>query len=55
MSHLEALLMNEIRKPLEALERSHVGFIDEENATTIYYKIDNRTFAIDIREVKKND
>ena len=52
MSHLETLLMNEVRKPLKELERSHVGFIDEENSTTIYYKIDDRTFAVDIREVK---
>lgn len=53
MSHLQFLLMNEIRKPLEALERQHVGFIDEENSNTIYYKIDDRLFAIEIREVKQ--
>ncbi len=50
MSHLETLLLNEIRKPLEALEKSHVGFIDEESSTTIYYKIDERVFAIEVRE-----
>ena len=53
MSHLETLLLNEVRKPLEDLEKSHVGFIDEETSSTVYYKIDNRLFAIDVREVKK--
>lgn len=55
MSHLETLLLNEVRKPLEDLEKSHVGFIDEETSSSIYYKIDDRLFAIDIREVKKRN
>lgn len=50
MSHLEALLMNEIRKPLEQLQRSQVGYIDGEISGCIYYKIDDRSFAIEIRE-----
>ena len=36
MSHLQFLLMNVIRKPLETLEKQHVGFIDEENSNTKY-------------------
>lgn len=53
MSHLETLLLNEVRKPLENLEKSHVGFIDSETCSTIYYKIDDRLFAVDIREAKE--
>lgn len=51
MSHLETLLMNEIRKPLEQMERNHVGYIDGETEKKIYYKIDNRSFCIEIKEV----
>lgn len=51
MSHLGALLMNEIRKPLEQMERNHVGYIDGETEKKIYYKIDKRIFTIEIKEV----
>ena len=55
MSHLETLLMNEIRKALEQMERSHVGYIDGETSNDIYYKIDNRSFAIEIKEVNMQE
>lgn len=51
MSHLETLLMGEIRKPLEQMERNHVGYIDGETEKKIYYKIDKRIFTIEIKEV----
>ena len=51
MSHLETLLMNEVRKPLEQMERNHVGYIDGETENKIYYKIDERAFVIEIKEV----
>lgn len=50
MSHIEVLLMNEIRKTLEQLQRSQVGYIDRECSGCIYYKIDDRFIAIIIRE-----
>ena len=53
MSHLEMLLTNEIRKALEQMERSHVGYIDGETSNGIYYKIDNRSFVIEIKEVNE--
>ena len=52
MSHLETLLMNELRKPLQQLEKTNVGYIDGETSSRIYYTIDNHTFAVEIREVK---
>lgn len=55
MSHLETLLMNEIRKTLEQMERSHVGYIDGETSNGIYYKIDNRSFAIEIKEANMQE
>ena len=51
MSHLETLLMGEIRKPLEQMQNKNIGFIDGESSSEIYYKIDNRTFCIDIQEI----
>ena len=52
MSHLETLLMNEVRKPLEQMERNNIGYINRESVNTIYYKVDDREFAIEITEVK---
>lgn len=51
MSHLKTLLMNEVRKPLEELERNHVGYIHSETGDRIYYKIDNRCFSIEFKEI----
>lgn len=51
MSHLETWLMNEIRKPLEQMQRNNVGYIDAESSDEIYYKIDERIFRIKICEV----
>ena len=51
MSHLETLLINEIRKPLEQMQRNSIGYIDCESSNEIYYKIDDRTFCIRINEV----
>lgn len=51
MSHLVTMLMNEVRKPLEQMERNRVGYIDGETERKIYYKIDNRAFCIEINEV----
>lgn len=47
--------MIEIRKALEQMERSHVGYIDGEVSNGIYYKIDNRSFAIEIKEVNMQE
>lgn len=51
MSHLETLLMNEIRKPLEQMQRNNIGYIDGESSNVIYYKIDESIFCIRIKEV----
>lgn len=54
MSHLETLLMSEIRKPLEQMQRNSIGYIDTESSDEIYYKIDERIFRIKISEVDSN-
>lgn len=51
MSHLETLLMNEIRKPLAQMQCSNIGYIDGESSNEFYYKIDDRIFRIGIKEV----
>lgn len=51
MSHLETLLINEIRKPLEQMQRNNIGYIDGESSNEIYYRIDERIFRIRIKEV----
>ncbi len=51
MSHLEVLLMSEVRKPLEQMQRNGIGYIDAESSNEIYYKIDGRIFRIKICEV----
>lgn len=51
VSDLETLLMNEIRKPLEQMQRNNIGYIDGETSNEIYYKIDERIFRIRIKEV----
>ncbi len=51
MSHLEKLLMDEVRKPLEQMQHNSIGYIDAESSNEIYYKIDERIFRIRINEV----
>lgn len=51
MSHLETLLMSEIRKSLEQMQRKSIGYIDAESSDEIFYKIDERIFRIKINEV----
>ncbi len=54
MSHLETLLMGEIRKPLEQMQHKNIGYIDAETSNEFYYKIDERLFCIRINEVDNN-
>lgn len=54
MNHLETLLMNEVLKPLEQMERNNIGYINRESVDTIYYKIDDREFAIKVKEIDEN-
>lgn len=54
MSNLETLLMGEIRKPLEQMQRNNIGYIDAESLDEIFYRIDERIFQIRIREVDSN-
>ncbi|MCI9142374.1 MAG: hypothetical protein HFH87_07090 [Lachnospiraceae bacterium] len=51
MSHLEKLLMDEVRKPLEQMQHNNIGYIDAETSNEFYYKIDERIFCIRINEV----
>ena len=55
MGHIQTLIVNEIRKPLEALEEQNVGFIFCESESTIFYKVDDKTFAINVSEQKETD
>ena len=54
MTHIETLIMNQVRKSLESLEEQGVGFIDEEFSTKgeIHYNIDNATYMGKVVEDK---
>lgn len=50
MSHIETLIMNEVRKALENLERSGVGYIDMEQTGVFYYTVDGTKIRIVIEK-----
>ena len=52
MNHIETLIMNEVRKALESLERSGVGYIDYETTGVIHYNIDQKDISISVGEPK---
>lgn len=52
MSHIENLIMNEVRKALENLERSGVGYINFENTGNICYVVDNKHIMVDVGQLQ---
>lgn len=50
MKHIETLVINEVRKALESLERSGVGYIDAEQSGIFLYKVDDKTIKIVVEE-----
>lgn len=46
MNHIETLVMNEVRKALESLEGSGVGYIDMEQTGVFHYKIDDAVIRV---------
>ena len=52
MSHVENLVMNEIRKALENLSKSGVGCIDVENAGNLQYDIDDKIISITVKQIQ---
>lgn len=52
MNHIETLIMNEVRKALESLERSGVGYIAYETTGVIHYNIDQKDISISVGEPK---
>ena len=51
MSHIETLIMNEVRKAMENLERSGVGYIDMEQSNVFHYVVDGRKIRIRVDDV----
>ena len=51
MTHLEALIMNEVRTLLEVLEKRGIGYIDMEQSNVFHYKIDGHTIRIGVDDV----
>ena len=51
MSHIETLIMNEVRKALESLERSGVGYINYEESGVIHYSIDKKEITVSVVDV----
>lgn len=50
MSHIENLIQNEVRKALESLERSGVGYIDMEQTGVFRYTVDETKIRIVIEK-----
>ena len=55
MTHIETLVMNEIRKALENLERQGVGYIDCEYTGVIHYNIDGRNIRVQVSDTTLSD
>lgn len=55
MKHIERLIMKEIRKPLEALQKEGVGYIDGEYEDTFHYVIDDVCISIRVDATKKEE
>ena len=55
MKHIERMVIREIRKPLEELEKDGVGYIDGEYTDTIHYMIDDVCIAIRVDAEKKGE
>ena len=53
MSHIETLIMNEVRKALENLERSGVGYIDMEQTGIIHYNVDGTKIRIVVEKADR--
>lgn len=49
-THIQTLLISEMSKALESLQRRGIGYIDEELPSEIYYKIDDVLYHITITE-----
>lgn len=54
MTHVELLIINEIRKSLNELQKDGVGFIDrDEHDTNMIYRIDNSKILISVETIDK--
>lgn len=50
MTHIETLIMNQVRKSLEDLEKQGVGFIGAEYTKEIQYDIDGKVIRVRVAE-----
>ena len=50
MSHIETLIMNEVRKSLENLQKQGVGYIDGEYTRVIHYYVDGRCIRVEVSD-----
>lgn len=50
MTHIETLIMNQVRKALEDMEKQGVGFISAEYTKEIQYNIDGKVIRVRVAE-----
>ena len=55
MSHIETLVINEIRKALENLQKQGVGYINFETMGNICYIVDNRIIRVRIDTISEQE
>lgn len=48
MSHIETLIMNEVKSTLNRMQERGVGFITDETNGTLYYDIDGTVITVKI-------
>lgn len=53
MTHIELLIINQVRKSLDELQRTGVGYIVEERSNSIIYRVDNAKILVQIGETDK--
>lgn len=51
MTHIETLVMNEVRKALENLQNQGVGYIDFEQSGIIHYSVDGICIRVEVADV----
>lgn len=55
MTHIETLIMNNIREALEKLQKQGVGYIDLEQTSVIHYNIDGKNIRVEVKDTTLTD
>ena len=51
MSHIESMIMYEVKTLLEVLQNRGIGYLDLERPNVFHYKIDGHTIRISVDDI----